>query len=106
MGVILDLVWNHADGKNILQYYDGPSSSSHSKNNTPFDSENNGIYFYSDGRAETPWGPRFNYDSPEVTQYILDSVQMWLTEYHISGFRWDSTVRICSACLVELIIII
>jgi 1,4-alpha-glucan branching enzyme len=52
----------------------------------------NGIYFYEDGRAESPWGPRWNYDDANVKQYIIDNVRMWLTEYRLSGFRWDSTV--------------
>lgn len=81
MGVFLDVVWNHASSDNILNLYDGY------KGNTGL-----GIYFYDDGRAQTPWGPRFNYDSAPVSKYILDSINMWLSEYHITGFRWDSTV--------------
>jgi 1,4-alpha-glucan branching enzyme len=82
IAVLLDIVWNHMDGgSNILYQYDGTG--------------NNGIYFYENAPyASTPWGPRPNYDSSPVYQYILDSIQMWLTEYHISGFRWDSTVCI------------
>jgi len=40
MGVILDLVWNHANDFNILTNYDGWN--------------NNGIYYYTDSRASTP----------------------------------------------------
>lgn len=83
IGVFLDVVWNHASEDNILNLYDG------FKGNTGL-----GIYFYDDGRAQTPWGPRFNYDSAAVSQYILDSINMWLKDYHITGFRWDSTVSI------------
>ncbi len=28
----------------------------------------NGIYFYTDDRSDTPWGPRYNYSSADVAQ--------------------------------------
>lgn len=74
-------MWNHASSDNILNLYDGYKGST-----------GLGIYFYDDGRAETPWGPRFDYDNAVVSQWIVDSIDMFLTDYHISGFRWDSTV--------------
>jgi len=54
-------VWNHADGGNILEKFD-----------TWGGSGGNGIYFYEGSNtAETFWGPRPNYQTPEVAQYIL-----------------------------------
>eukprot|EP00456_Euglypha_rotunda_P076431 TRINITY_DN7153_c0_g1_i3.p1 TRINITY_DN7153_c0_g1~~TRINITY_DN7153_c0_g1_i3.p1 ORF type:complete len:222 (+),score=19.33 TRINITY_DN7153_c0_g1_i3:45-668(+) len=85
IAVILDVVWNHMSGNNILENYDGNGGSS-----------GNGIYFYQGQFANTPWGPRPNYDNSAVFQYITDNIQMWLSEYHISGFRWDSTICIRS----------
>ncbi len=55
--------------------------------------ENNlgGIYFYNDERAHTPWGStRPDYGRPEVRAFIRDQMFMWVEEYRIGGFRWDS----------------
>jgi 1,4-alpha-glucan branching enzyme len=53
-----------------------------------------GIYFYKDGRAKTPWGPRPDYGRPEVRQFIRDNALMWLHEYRVDGLRWDATAHI------------
>jgi len=47
-----------------------------------------GIYFFpdTDGKCCTPWGPRPN----QVRSFIIDNINMWVDEYHIGGFRWDS----------------
>jgi len=84
IGVILDVVYNHIgpDEELDLWQFDGWS-------------ENNkgGIYFYNDWRSETPWGDtRPDYGRPEVRQYILDNVLMWLEECRLDGLRLDSTV--------------
>jgi 1,4-alpha-glucan branching enzyme len=81
IGVILDVVYNHFFNETDLWQYDGWS-------------ENNrgGIYFYNDERGDTPWGGRPDYGRPEVRQFILDNVAMWLTEFKIDGLRVDSTI--------------
>lgn len=81
IGVILDVVYNHFSGDSDLWQYDGWS-------------ENNrgGIYFYNDERGDTPWGGRPDYGRPEVRQFILDNITMWLTEYRLDGLRIDSTI--------------
>ncbi len=81
IGVILDLVYNHFSSDTDLWQFDGWS-------------ENNrgGIYFYNDARGDTPWGGRPDYGRPEVRQFILDNVTMWLTDYRIDGLRVDSTI--------------
>ena len=81
IAVILDVVYNHFSNQTELWQFDGWS-------------ENNrgGIYFYNDERGDTPWGGRPDYGRPEVRQFILDNVTMWLTEYHINGLRVDSTI--------------
>ena len=50
-----------------------------------------GIYFYQDDWADTPWGPRPDYGRSEVRQYIRDNFMYWLDEFHIDGYRVDST---------------
>jgi len=81
IGVILDVVYNHFFNETDLWQYDGWN-------------ENNlgGIYFYNDERGITPWGGRPDYGRPEVRQFILDNVAMWLTEFKIDGLRIDSTI--------------
>jgi len=50
-----------------------------------------GIYFYQqDGFCCTDFGRRPNYSRPEVRSYIKDNFKMWLDEYRVDGFRWDT----------------
>lgn len=81
LAVVLDVVYNHFFPSTDLWQFDGWS-------------ENNrgGIYFYNDARGDTPWGARPDYGRPEVRSFILDNVSMWLNEYHVDGFRLDSTI--------------
>jgi 1,4-alpha-glucan branching enzyme len=81
IGVILDVVYNHFFGDSDLWQFDGWSE--HGRG---------GIYFYNDERGDTPWGGRPDYGRPEVRQFILDNITMWLTEYHLDGLRIDSTI--------------
>ena len=82
IGVIIDVVYNHFFKETDLWQYDGWS-----------ENELGGIYFYNDNkRGMTPWGGRPDYGRPEVRQFILDNVTMWMTEFHIDGLRIDSTI--------------
>lgn len=81
IGVILDVVYNHFFTETDLWRYDGWS-----------ENDRGGIYFYNDERGDTPWGGRPDYGRPEVRQFILDNVAMWLTEFKIDGLRVDSTI--------------
>jgi len=87
IGVIVDVVYNHAAiDHNDLWQFDGWNEGYHG-----------GIYFYNDGRADTPWlGPRYDYGRPEVRQFILDNVRMWIEEFKVDGLRLDSTHHIRS----------
>lgn len=81
MGVIVDVVANHW-GPNDLPMWciDGSCLG------------NGGSYFYTDHRAETPWGhTRPDYGRPEVRAYIKDIAMTWLHEYRVDGLRWDGT---------------
>lgn len=81
IGVILDVVYNHFYGDTDLWRFDGW-----------YENDRGGIYFYNDERGDTPWGGRPDYGRPEVRQFILDNVTMWLTDYRIDGLRVDSTI--------------
>ncbi|MBE2180994.1 MAG: alpha amylase C-terminal domain-containing protein [Chthoniobacterales bacterium] len=78
--VQLDVVHNHwnAPGDGVWEF-DGPGN----------------IYFYADARRRwTPWGSRPDYSKPEVRRYIQDNIRMFLDEFRIDGFRWDSPQNI------------
>ncbi len=83
IGVILDVVYNHiGPSDNDLWRFDGWGQ----------DDKTGGIYFYNDWRAKTPWGEtRPDYGRPEVRQYIMDNVKMWMHDCHLDGLRLDST---------------
>lgn len=81
IGVMLDLVYNHFVENCSLWMFDGWGNPSYG-----------GIYFYDDERSRTPWGGRPDYGRPEVRQFILDNVAMWLSEYRLDGLRLDSTI--------------
>ncbi len=84
IGVTLDVVYNHfgPDDQLDIWQYDGWS-----------ENDKGGIYFYNDWRSNTPWGEtRPDFGRPEVRQYILDNVKMWLSDCHLDGLRLDSTI--------------
>ncbi|MCE9616387.1 MAG: alpha amylase C-terminal domain-containing protein [Lentisphaerae bacterium] len=84
IGVTLDVVYNHLGPTDLsLWQFDGWSQNG-----------KGGIYFYQDGRGDTPWGPRPDYGRPEVSAYIAQNALYWLTDYHLDGLRWDATAFI------------
>lgn len=84
IAVILDVVHNHYGPTDLDMWrFDGWSQGTYG-----------GIFFYNDNRAITPWGDtRPDFGRPEVRQYIRDNAMMWLNEFRIDGFRWDSTLN-------------
>ena len=83
ISVILDVVYNHLDSDRSLDLWQFDGWSQDGKG---------GIYFYNDWRSTTPWGEtRFDYGRPEVRQYILDNVRLWLQECQADGLRLDAT---------------
>eukprot|EP00041_Stephanoeca_diplocostata_P012038 m.200286 g.200286 ORF g.200286 m.200286 type:complete len:643 (-) comp18783_c0_seq1:159-2087(-) len=83
MAVAMDVVFNHASGDTLLKDYDGPTTNSA-----------DGIYFYDSAKGGTPWGPRYDYSNAIVRDYLVSSVEALIEQYHISFFRWDSTMCI------------
>lgn len=79
IGVIVDVVYNHFLSGTLWRF-DGW-----------YQNDRGGIYFYNDERGDTPWGSRPDYGRPEVRQFLLDSVVMWLNEFRVDGLRLDST---------------
>jgi maltooligosyltrehalose trehalohydrolase len=71
LGVVLDVVYNHF----------GPSGA-YAPMFAPYLAEQN-----------NPWGRTVNLDGPHsdgVRRYIIDSVLMWLRDYHVDGLRLDA----------------
>ena len=85
IAVLLDVVYNHFGPSDLdLWQFDGWHE--HGKG---------GIYFYNDGRSQTPWGDtRPDYGREEVRRFIADNARLWLDEFRIDGLRWDMTAFI------------
>ena len=84
IAVIVDVVYNHLVGNNLLGGFDGftpPQIPS-------------GIYLYGGDRANTPFGPRPDYGRPQVRQYIIDNALLLLRGYGVDGLRLDDTIDI------------
>jgi 1,4-alpha-glucan branching enzyme len=86
LAVLLDVVHNHY-GPSLLDMYDFDGwTGSNSLGG-------GGIYFF-EGNTNlqiTPWGyTRPNFSSNQVCSFIQGNITMWLAEYHVDGFRWDT----------------
>jgi 1,4-alpha-glucan branching enzyme len=83
IGVLMDVVYNHfGPSDHPMWCFDGECYGA------------GGIYFYTDWRMNTAWGPRPDYGRSQVRDYIRDNVRLWFDYYHIDGLRWDSTKSI------------
>jgi 1,4-alpha-glucan branching enzyme len=82
IAVIFDAVYNHLGPQQLdLWQFDGWNQNG-----------KGGIYFYEDGRSQTPWGDtRPDYGRREVQQYLRDNALMWLERRYVDGLRWDAT---------------
>jgi maltooligosyltrehalose trehalohydrolase len=73
LAVLLDVVYNHvgASGTQGLECF-GP---------------------YFTGHYETPWGRAMNYDdadSDAVREWVLQSAEQWIRDFHLDGLRLDA----------------
>jgi 1,4-alpha-glucan branching enzyme len=88
IAVILDVVYNHLGPQGLdvcMGRFDGW-----------FLDDKQGIYFYNDDRAETPYGSdnRPDFGRSEVRQLLRDNALSWLHEFQVDGLRLDSTIGI------------
>ena len=88
IAVLMDVVHNHYGPTDLdLWQYDGWSQNG-----------KGGIYFYNDWRADTDWGStRPDYGRVEVRDFIHDQIKMYVENFNIDGFRWDSVYNIIYA---------
>jgi maltooligosyltrehalose trehalohydrolase len=85
LSVFLDVVYNHLgpEGNYLAEY---------------------GPYFTE--RHTTPWGPAVNYDGPGsegVRRHIVENGSMWVSEFHIDGFRLDAVHAIHDTSPVHIL---
>jgi maltooligosyltrehalose trehalohydrolase len=84
LGVLLDVVYNHF----------GPSGA-YAPMFAPYLAE-----------TQNPWGRSMNLDgagSDEVRRYIIDSVLMWLRDYHVDGLRLDAVHALVDQRAIHLL---
>jgi len=84
IAVIVDVVYNHVVGNNLLEKFGGFTNSE-----IP-----GGIFLYGGDRANTGFGPRPDYGRPQVRQYINDNALLLLRDYGVDGLRFDDTIDI------------
>jgi 1,4-alpha-glucan branching enzyme len=86
IAVLVDVVHNHYGPSDLDMWnFDGFTG-----NNSV---GGGGIYFYESNTnlQITPYGDtRPNFASNQVCNFIQDSFTLWLNEYHVDGFRWDT----------------
>ena len=86
LAVLLDVVHNHYGPTDLEMWqFDGWSQNGLG-----------GIFFYNEKwKAATDWGEtRPDYGRAEVKDFIQAQIQMFVEDYHIDGFRWDSVYNI------------
>jgi 1,4-alpha-glucan branching enzyme len=87
IAVIVDVVYNHLVGNNLLNQFGG-----FTRPEIP-----GGIYLYGGDRANTGFGPRPDFGRPQVRQYIVDNALLLFRDYGVDGLRFDDTVDIRTA---------
>jgi 1,4-alpha-glucan branching enzyme len=86
IAVLLDVVHNHYGPNDLDMWnFDGWAGSN--------SLGGGGIYFYESNTnlQITGYGDtRPNFSSNQVCNFVQDNITMWLSEYHLDGFRWDT----------------
>jgi 1,4-alpha-glucan branching enzyme len=80
LAVILDVVYNHAGGEfgdQSLHFFDFQSRAAGNQNS---------LYFTAKGHAG---GLVFDFEKPEVREFLIQNAKFFLDEYHVDGFRYD-----------------
>ena len=91
--VILDGVFNHA-GRGFFGFVDVCEKKWNSQYKDWFNINFDGNSNYNDGLWYEGWEGnydlvKFNLKNPQVTDYLLESIRMWVKEFDIDGLRLD-----------------
>jgi 1,4-alpha-glucan branching enzyme len=94
IAIILDVVLNHAFGRNPLvrMWMDDPDGDGWGgpANDSP--------YFNKFPTHSFNVGNDFNHQQPLVQEYTRRVIEHWITEFKIDGFRWDLTKGFTQNC--------
>jgi glycosidase len=93
IAVIVDVVYNHASGQH--PYYrmwntDNGDYQGQAREDNPF--------FNSTAKHAFNVFNDFNHQSPATQDYVKRTVDYWINEYNIDGFRWDLTKGFTQNC--------
>jgi 1,4-alpha-glucan branching enzyme len=92
LAVLLDQVFNHtSNSPNPL--WRAILESPHEEG-----SSDGGLYF----SGSTPWGNRVATEKRDVQNLLIDTCKMFMTEYHVDGFRFDATRHVDRGFLLRL----
>jgi 1,4-alpha-glucan branching enzyme len=85
LAVLLDVVHNHYGPSDLDMWnFDGWAGSGPIGGGIYFNQSNTNLQI-------TPYGDtRPNFSNPQVRSFVQDNFTMWLNEYHVDGFRWDT----------------
>jgi len=84
LAVLPDVVYNHAGGNlddQSLDYFDRPANPD----------EANSVYF---SRAREAGGKVFDFEKPDVCEFLIGNARMFLDDFHVDGFRFDQVTVI------------
>ncbi|HEX5245212.1 MAG TPA: alpha-amylase family glycosyl hydrolase [Tepidisphaeraceae bacterium] len=84
IAVIIDVVYNHMSGRNLLRNFGGYSTPEFP----------NGLYFNDAAHGSSPWGPRPDFSRSQVASFIEDNALMYLFQFGCDGERWDSVANL------------
>lgn len=84
IAVIIDVVYNHMSGRNLLRNFGGYSTPEFP----------NGLYFNDAAHGSSPWGPRPDFSRPQVASFIEDNALMYILQFGCDGERWDSVANL------------
>ncbi|AWM13124.1 alpha-amylase [Flavobacterium sediminis] len=94
IAVILDIAFNHAFGRNpmVRMWMNDPDGDGWGGPNT------DNPYFNTIAKHSYSVGEDFNHTSADTKEYVKRTVQYWIEEFKIDGFRWDLTKGFTQAC--------
>jgi 1,4-alpha-glucan branching enzyme len=98
LAVYFDFVINHwHDGASTPGQFNQPPGELWNLDNTGTTGDTGGVYYCRTSDAElfwTLWGPRPDYSTNGVRDFLVANAQMWIRDYHGDGLRWDATKAI------------
>ncbi len=94
IAIILDIAFNHAFGRNPLvrMYMNDTDNDGWGSPST----EN--VYFNTVARHSYNVGEDFNHSTVHTKEYVKRTLEYWISEFKIDGYRWDLTKGFTQNC--------